>query len=45
MGSPPTAGEEALRLLKELLTDYEKHQLGSSTTESDEDELSKFDDR
>jgi hypothetical protein len=36
--------EEALRLLKQLLTEYEKTELGSSTTKSDEDYLSKFDD-
>ena len=36
--------EEALRLLKQLLTDYEKIEFGSSTTQSDEDYLSKFDD-
>lgn len=36
--------EEALRLLKQLLTDYEKTEFGSSTTtESDDDYLSKFD--
>ena len=36
--------EEALRLLKQLLTDYERTELGSSTTQSDEDYLSKVDD-
>lgn len=36
--------EEALRSLKQLLTDYEKTEFGSDMKESDEDYLSKFDD-
>jgi hypothetical protein len=36
--------EEALRLLKQLLTEYEKTELGSSTAKSDEEYLNKFDD-
>ena len=43
-GLAPNSREEALRLLKQLLTEYEKTELGSSTAESDEDYLSKFDD-
>jgi len=43
-GLAPNSREEALRLLKQLLSEYEKTQLGSSTTQSDEDYLSKFDD-
>jgi hypothetical protein len=43
-GLAANSREEALRLLKELLTAYEKTELGSSTTQSDEDYLSKFDD-
>ncbi len=43
-GLAPNSREEALRLLKQLLMEYEKTQLGSSTTPSDEDYLSKFDD-
>jgi hypothetical protein len=42
-GLAANSREEALRLLKQLLTDYEKTELGSSKTESDEDYLSKFD--
>ena len=36
--------EEALRYLKQLLTEYEKTELGAKTTQSDEEYLSKFDD-
>jgi hypothetical protein len=43
-GLAPNSREEALRLRKQLLTEYEKTELGSSTTQSDEDYLSKFDD-
>ena len=43
-GLAPNSREEALHLLKQLLTAYEKTELGSSTTQSDEDYLSKFDD-
>jgi hypothetical protein len=43
-GKVPNGREEALRMLKQLLTEYEKTELGSSTTQSDEDYLSKFDD-
>lgn len=43
-GLAANSRDEALRLLKQLLTDYEKSALGSSTTQSDEDYLSKFDD-
>ena len=43
-GLAPNSREEALRLLKQLLSEYEKTQLGSSTTQYDEDYLSKFDD-
>jgi hypothetical protein len=42
-GLAANSRDEALRLLKKLLTDYEKTELGSSTTQSDEDYLSKFD--
>lgn len=43
-GLAANSREEALRLLKQLLTEYEKTELGSSTTESDEEYLNKFDD-
>jgi hypothetical protein len=43
-GLAANSREEAIRLLKQLLTDYETTELGSSTTQSDEDYLSKFDD-
>ncbi|HJR80857.1 MAG TPA: hypothetical protein VJ821_12340 [Anaerolineales bacterium] len=43
-GLAANSREETLRLLKQLLTEYEKTELGSSTTQSDEDYLSKFDD-
>ena len=43
-GLAANSREEALHLLKQLLTEYEKTELGSSTTQSDEDYLSKFDD-
>ena len=43
-GKAANSREEALHLLKQLLTEYEKRELGSSTTQSDEDYLSKFDD-
>jgi hypothetical protein len=43
-GLAPNSREEALHLLKQLLTQYEKTELGSSTTQTDEDYLSKFDD-
>jgi hypothetical protein len=43
-GLAANSREEALRLLKQLLTEYEQTELGSSTTQSDEDYLSKFDD-
>jgi hypothetical protein len=42
-GLAATSREGALRLLKQLLTEYEKTELGSSSTQSDEDYLSKFD--
>jgi hypothetical protein len=42
-GLAANSREEAIRLLKQLLTDYEKTELGFSTTQSDEDYLSKFD--
>ena len=43
-GRAPNGREEAIRMLKQLLTEYEKTELGSSPTQSDEDYLSKFDD-
>lgn len=43
-GLAANSREEALRLLKQLLTEYEKTEFGSSTSQSDEDYLSKFDD-
>jgi hypothetical protein len=43
-GLAANSREEALRLLKQLLTDYEKTELGSNAANSDEDYLSKFDD-
>jgi hypothetical protein len=45
-GKAANSREDALRMLKELLTEYEKTELGSSTTssESDEEYLKKFDD-
>ncbi len=43
-GKTPNSRDEAIRMLKQLLTEYEKTELGSSTTQSDEDYLSKFDD-
>jgi hypothetical protein len=43
-GLAANSREEALRLLKRLLTEYEKTEFGSSTSQSDEDYLSKFDD-
>jgi hypothetical protein len=42
-GKAPNSREEALRMLKQLLTEYETYHLGS-TSQSDEDYLSKFDD-
>jgi hypothetical protein len=42
-GLAANSREEAIRLLKQLLTNYEKTELGSSPTQSDEDYLSKFD--
>jgi hypothetical protein len=42
-GLAANSREEALRLLKQLLTAYEKTELGSSTTQSDDEYLSKFD--
>ncbi len=43
-GLAPNSREEALSLLKQLITDFEKTELGSRTAQSDEDYLSKFDD-
>ena len=43
-GLAPNSREEAMRFLKQLLTEYEKTELGSNTSQSDEDYLSKFDD-
>ena len=43
-GKAPNSRDEAIRMLKQLLTEYEKTELDSSTTQSDEDYLSKFDD-
>jgi hypothetical protein len=43
-GLAANSREEALRLLKQLLADYEKTELGSNAANSDEDYLSKFDD-
>ena len=42
-GKAPNGREEALRILKQLLTEYEVNHLGSSS-QSDEEYLSKFDD-
>src|SRR5262245_49651293 len=36
--------DEELRMIKQLLNEYEKTKLGSNTEQSDEDYLSKFDD-
>ncbi len=36
--------DEAIQLLKQLLTEYETTQLGSKTEQSDEEYLSRFDD-
>jgi hypothetical protein len=33
-----------MNTIEQLLTEYEKTEIGSSTTQSDEDYLSKFDD-
>jgi hypothetical protein len=43
-GLAPNSREEAIRFLKQLLSEYEKTALGSNTTQSDEDYLRKFDD-
>ena len=43
-GLAANSREEALYLLKQLLAEYEKTELGSSNAQSDEDYLSKFDD-
>ena len=43
-GLAANSREEAIRLLKQLLAEYEKTELGSSTAQSDEDYLNKFDD-
>jgi hypothetical protein len=43
-GRAANSRDEALQILKQLLTEYEKTELGSSTSESDEDYLKKFDD-
>jgi len=43
-GKAPNSRDEALRMLKQLLNEYEKTELGSSTEQSDEDYLNKFDD-
>jgi len=42
-GKAPNSRDEAIRMLKQLLTDYETNILGS-TSQSDEEYLSKFDD-
>jgi len=42
-GKVPNGREEAIRMLKQLLDEYEKTYLGAKD-ESDEDYLSKFDD-
>ena len=42
-GKAPNSRKESLKLLKQLLTEYEINNLGS-TTQSDDDYLSKFDD-
>ena len=44
-GLAANSREEALRLLKQLLTEYEKTELGSSTATSDENYLNRFDDK
>ncbi len=41
-GKAPNGREDALRALKELLTEYEKNELGSQE-QSDEDYLNQFD--
>jgi hypothetical protein len=43
-GLAANSREEALKLLKQLLTEYEKTELGSRAANSDEEYLSKFDD-
>jgi hypothetical protein len=43
-GRAANSRDEALLILKQLLTEYEKTELGSSTSEADEDYLKKFDD-
>ena len=42
-GKTPNSREEAIRMLRQLLMEYETNHLGS-TSQSDEDYLSKFDD-
>ena len=42
-GKAPNGREESLRMLKQLLDEYEKTYLGAKD-QSDEDYLSKFDD-
>jgi hypothetical protein len=42
-GKAPNSREEAIRILKQLLMEYEATHLGS-TSQSDEDYLKKFDD-
>lgn len=43
-GKAPNSRDESLRLLRQLLAEFEKRELGSGTSESDEEYLSKFDD-
>ncbi len=43
-GLAANSREEAIRLLKQLLTEYEITHLGAKTEQSDEEYLSKFDD-
>lgn len=42
-GKAPNSREEALRVLKQLLLEYEKRVLGASPAQSDEEYLKKFD--
>ncbi len=43
-GKAPNSRDEAIRMLKMLLDEYEKEHLGTNQKQSDEDYLKKFDD-
>ncbi len=42
-GKAPNGRDEAVRMLKQLLVEYEKRVLGSNSEQSDEEYLKKFD--